>query len=193
MKKNLTHKLLSGFLAVIMAASSVTTPVFASDEQLVESTVLEAESTADPAESVAVVVDEDGMIHLEETEEAGTEAADAAEKADTVASGSTQMEEPVSEPEQPNESSAVSSEEEPAEPAQHEPVQEEEERFASLDPDSILSEAELNKIDFSSKRLLVAADTDVILDPEHVLSEYNGVFLLQYESAETARNAFSYY
>ena len=193
MKKNLTHKLLSGFLAVIMAASSVTTPVFASDEQLAESTSLIAESTVDPADSVVVVVDEDGMIHLSDAEEV-----------EAAASITSQAEEPESVPEQSEESTGILHQEEQGEPEseqeepeseQEEPEseQEEEKLFASIDPDSVLSDAELSKIDFSSKRLLVAADADVILDPEHVLSEYNGVFLLQYESAETARNAFSYY
>ena len=65
--------------------------------------------------------------------------------------------------------------------------------FESLDPASGFSESDLAGIDFSSKRLLVAADTTVILDPEHVLSSYAGVYLLQYETETQAKYAYAYY
>lgn len=63
----------------------------------------------------------------------------------------------------------------------------------SLDLSSGLLESDLSIIDFSSKRLLVAADEAVITDPEHVLSDYAGVYLLQYETEMQAKYAYAYY
>ena len=65
--------------------------------------------------------------------------------------------------------------------------------FASLDPTSGLTEEQLGVIDFSSKRLLVAADESVIIDPEHVLSDYAGVYLMQYDTETQAKYAYAYY
>ena len=65
--------------------------------------------------------------------------------------------------------------------------------FASLDPTSGLTEEQLGAIDFSSKRLLVAADESVIIDPEHVLSDYAGVYLMQYDTETQAKYAYAYY
>ena len=65
--------------------------------------------------------------------------------------------------------------------------------FAALDPTSGLTEEQLGAIDFSSKRLLVAADESVIIDPEHVLSNYAGVYLMQYETESQAKYAYAYY
>ena len=44
--------------------------------------------------------------------------------------------------------------------------------FAVLDPSARFTEEDLAAIDFSSRRLLIAADPAVIIDPEHVLSSY---------------------
>ena len=65
--------------------------------------------------------------------------------------------------------------------------------FASLDPTSGVTEEQLGAIDFSSKRLLVAADESVIIDPEHVLSDYAGVYLMQYDTETQAKYAYAYY
>ena len=65
--------------------------------------------------------------------------------------------------------------------------------FECLDLSSGLSESELAEIDFSSKRLFVAAKEAVIIDPEHVLSSYADVYLLQYETEAQAKYAYSYY
>ena len=65
--------------------------------------------------------------------------------------------------------------------------------FASLDPASGVTEEQLGAIDFSSKRLLVAADESVIIDPEHVLSDYAGVYLMQYDTETQAKYAYAYY
>ena len=65
--------------------------------------------------------------------------------------------------------------------------------FAALDPSAGFTEEALAAIDFSSKRLLIAADPDVIIDPEHVLSSYAGVYLMQYETESQAKYAYAYY
>ena len=65
--------------------------------------------------------------------------------------------------------------------------------FAALDPSAGFTEAALAAIDFSSKRLLIAADPAVIIDPEHVLSSYAGVYLMQYETESQAKYAYAYY
>ena len=85
------------------------------------------------------------------------------------------------------------SEEASEETSEEETAEEDEPVFGKPADDSPFSQKELKKMDFSSKRLLVAGNEDLILDPEHVLSSYEGVFLLQYEDEEMTRNAFSYY
>ena len=65
--------------------------------------------------------------------------------------------------------------------------------FASLDPTSGLTEEQLGAIDFSSRRLLIAADSSVIIDEEHVLSSYAGVYLMQYDTETQAKYAYAYY
>ena len=63
--------------------------------------------------------------------------------------------------------------------------------FDSIADDSLLTAEELSAMDFSSKRLLLAGAE--IIDPENVLSEYDGVYLLQYVDEYTALCAYSYY
>ena len=65
--------------------------------------------------------------------------------------------------------------------------------FAALDPSAGVTEEALAAIDFSSRRLLIAADQAVIIDPEHVLSSYAGVYLMQYETESQAKYAYAYY
>ena len=65
--------------------------------------------------------------------------------------------------------------------------------FAALDPSAGFTEEDLAAIDFSCKRLLIAADPAVIIDPEHVLSVYNSVYLMQYETESQAKYAYAYY
>ena len=57
--------------------------------------------------------------------------------------------------------------------------------------DCVISESELNAIDFSSGRLLILGD--VIIDKENEISEYDGIHLMQYDDTETAKTAYSYY
>ena len=74
-----------------------------------------------------------------------------------------------------------------------EKAQTEEPLFTSIAEGSSLSAEQLAEIDFSSKRLIVAGPDSLIIDKEDVLSSYEGIYLLQYDSAERARNAYSYY
>lgn len=66
-------------------------------------------------------------------------------------------------------------------------------RFTSIAEDSLLTESQLEKIDFSSRRLLIAGADSLIIDPEDELSSYDGVHLMQYKDAVTAKYAYSYY
>lgn len=60
--------------------------------------------------------------------------------------------------------------------------------------DIMASESILTGLDFSSKRILVATeDPTLITDPSVVVSEYNGVHLLQFDDEETAKKAYLYY
>lgn len=53
---------------------------------------------------------------------------------------------------------------------------------------------ELNVSDFASMRLVVlASDVDTIIDPEHIIANYDTIYLLQYGSVEQAMNAYVYY
>ena len=48
--------------------------------------------------------------------------------------------------------------------------------------------------DFSSMRLIVmAADKDAIIDPEHLIGNYGDIWLLQYSSEKQAMSAYAYY
>ena len=52
----------------------------------------------------------------------------------------------------------------------------------------------LEEIDFSSKRLLAAAgDPDVFTEDTHVLSLYDGIYMLAYADEEETKNAYTYY
>lgn len=56
------------------------------------------------------------------------------------------------------------------------------------------AESGLSKDDFSSARLLVMTnDENDIIDKEHMIGSYGDIYLLQYESAEQAMTAYSYY
>lgn len=53
---------------------------------------------------------------------------------------------------------------------------------------------ELDAAHFASSRLVVLAENpDVIIDPEHVLAQYDTIYLMQYNSPEQAMNAYVYY
>lgn len=76
------------------------------------------------------------------------------------------------------------------EPAEAPDEQEAEEPSAPvLDPQKA---AEIEKADFSSKRIIVGTEGE-ILHPDNVLSSYDGVYLLQFDTEEEARNAYMEY
>ncbi|MBR3241964.1 MAG: VaFE repeat-containing surface-anchored protein [Parasporobacterium sp.] len=62
--------------------------------------------------------------------------------------------------------------------------------FLKLPDKMFISKSVLSGIDFSSARLLVDGS---IIDPENELSSYDGIHLMQYETPETAKNAYAYY
>ena len=68
----------------------------------------------------------------------------------------------------------------------------------TLFPLSALAEGETvttNEIDFSSKRLIIATeDADLLLeDAEYLVSSYKGIFILQFDTEETAKAAYEKY
>lgn len=52
----------------------------------------------------------------------------------------------------------------------------------------------LNASDFSSARLVLLSDSDTtIIDPEHVIGNYDDIYLMQYRTPAQAMNAYVYY
>ena len=52
----------------------------------------------------------------------------------------------------------------------------------------------MEKLDFSSCRLMVGAkDRSFFFDESVIVSDYNGLYLLQFEEEETAKEAYLYY
>lgn len=52
----------------------------------------------------------------------------------------------------------------------------------------------LDASQFSSQRLVVlASDSDTVIDPEHMIGQYDNIYLLQYTSVEQTMNAYVYY
>lgn len=52
----------------------------------------------------------------------------------------------------------------------------------------------LDASQFSSQRLVVlASDNDTVIDPEHLIGQYDNIYLLQYTSVEQTMNAYVYY
>ena len=135
------------------------------------------ESTEMPAEESTEPVMEAGDLPEEGTEEASeSEALLTEEVSESVAEAlETETEE-----------TEAAAEETPSEAAP-EAVP----AFTGLAGGSLVSEEQLSGMDFSSKRLLIAGAT--IIDPENMLSEYDGVYLMQYEDETTAKYAYSYY
>lgn len=53
---------------------------------------------------------------------------------------------------------------------------------------------DLNASDFSSARLVLLSDSDTtIIDPEHVIGNYDDIYLMQYRTPAQAMNAYVYY
>lgn len=52
----------------------------------------------------------------------------------------------------------------------------------------------LDASQFSSQRLVVlASDSDTVIDPEHLIGQYDNIYLLKYTSVEQTMNAYVYY
>lgn len=69
-------------------------------------------------------------------------------------------------------------------------LSEQQEHFIEIDPEI----STLDSSVFKTARLVVVADdNDTIIDNEHLIASYNGVFLLQYASVEQAMTAYLYY
>ena len=69
----------------------------------------------------------------------------------------------------------------------------EKEMFEEPVAGTTLSNKDMENINFNETARLIVVEPDKIVDPEHVMSEYKGVYLLQYASASQARNAYAYY
>ena len=163
-----------------------------------EVTTADPEETTEPVESVTepeteknpeeVTESESEELKEEETEE-DTEVS--TEEEGTTTDAETEDE---SESEKEDETEAEESESETETEAEtEEPETEAPALFSGIDKDSVIDTYVLNTLDFSSKRLIVAWDADKILDPEHIVASYDGVFILQYEDEATAAYAFTYY
>ena len=126
-------------------------------------------------------------VTKEETAEAATKNETEKETVEVTTENETEKEtvEVTTENETEEETVEVTTENETEEPK--------EELFTKLDPSTGFTEEDLAAIDFSSRRLLIAADSSVIIDEEHVLSVYNGVYLMQYETESQAKYAYAYY
>ena len=60
--------------------------------------------------------------------------------------------------------------------------------------DPVAGVEDLNAADFASMRLVVlTSDPDVIVDTEHIIANYDSIYLLQYESVEQSMNAYMHY
>ncbi len=181
MKKNIT-RLLAVLLACFMSFQSI--PAFhacAVDEEATQEAVMPADRQSEKTEEETEVSPEDPVEATTENTDETQENPVEVKTEETEISPENPVEETTEELEVPQEE-AVEQQEEATLPV-----------FSSIAEDSLLSEAELNSYDFSSRRLLVAGPRNLIPDPEHILSEYNGVYLLQYPNEITARNAYSYY
>ena len=53
---------------------------------------------------------------------------------------------------------------------------------------------DLDSTSFSTARLIILSDdSNAIIDPEHIIGNYDNIYLMQYKSVEQAMNAYAYY
>ena len=204
-------RLTSTLMAVLMSVSTTLTPVnsIASEMETssiaVESTVEETTAETEVQTTVETTASSEAQTSASETQAITEETTAEADQPETESSateeaqssGESAEETSANETRGPDEAEETSEMETEVETEFETEIESETETeanlFESLDPASGLSESDLAGIDFSSKRLLVAADATVLLDPEHVLSSYAGVYLLQYETETQAKYAYAYY
>lgn len=204
-------RLTSTLMAVLMSVSTTLTPVnsMASEletslmavESIEEETAAEtevqtivettgsseAQTSTSASETQAIAEEMPSEVVQPETESSATEEEQSSgESAEATSANETRG------PDESEETSETESETETESEIESE-AETKANPFESLDPTSGFSESDLAEIDFSSKRLLVATDANVILDPEHILSSYNGVYLLQYETETQTKYAYAYY
>ncbi len=208
LKNKKGKRLTSTLMAVLMSVSTTLTPVNTmASEPEISSAAVESTLEETTAETQVQIVSETAVSKTQEqtvSEMAASEAQTSASEMQSVPETTAEAvctEEVQTSGEDAEETSANetrgSDEEEAAETTMIETeVETEAEKadpFAALDPSTGFTEEALAAIDFSSKRLLVAADPAVIIDPEHVLSVYNSVYLMQYETESQAKYAYAYY
>ena len=189
MRNDNIKKGIAFILSALMLFSAVPQAAFALDDSSGQAAV---ETMMAEEESDALIETYD--IKVDDSNTAGTENAEAQEVAESTASAieENSSAEEVKEEAAVSSSTDSSSTESIKEEAKESTKEKAEEKalFSEIAEDSQISEKDLNALDFSSKRLLVSGD---IIDPENELSSYDGIHLMQYKDAETAKNAYSYY
>lgn len=200
-----TKKLASGVMAAVLIASTgLSDAGYAQNEMpTVQETEEPEVSMAEPVEEVITPESENDQTQFETEWESSEN--ETTSEAETILESSTN--EIVSQDLNKETIEETTKEIEESETVEWETIQEKQpetgleertteyspEQFLELCEDSLLSLTELDEIDFSSKRLLVAADETTIIDPQDILSSYNGVYLMQYETVQQAKYAYAYY
>ena len=60
--------------------------------------------------------------------------------------------------------------------------------------DEVEGTEQLDATEFASSRLIMTNDTDdIIIDTEHLIGNYDNIYLLQYKTPQQAMNAYVYY
>ena len=184
MKQNLIRKLVTTVLAIALVLTNVT-GVFAEntedntdnpvaietirDTETEEETVLDTEEETAPSQETPP---NDNTVPAADPEEDETQEGDKEKQNSSEEAPDTNLE---NQKEEEKEADDL--------PDQNE----QEDRF-------VFPEADASQLDpatdFSSMRLIMAGE---LKDPEHILSEYDGTYLLQYDTIQETRNAYAYY
>lgn len=194
LKKQSVRQLTSAIMAIVITATTTfQMPItsLATEEEsssIVESQTVKEETQESSSESVT-----QGQTNMETEIQTGEESETTIET--TIAKSYESYKESYEEEKNTFSSEIDSSGEDTEEPSANETrgPDVDMDPFASLDLSTGFTEEQLGAIEFSSKRLLVAADASVIIDPEHVLSSYAGVYLMQYDTETQAKYAYAYY
>ena len=66
--------------------------------------------------------------------------------------------------------------------------------FDEFNKDSLVSKKVADQYDFSSREIIIATEkADTIVDKDDIVDSGNGMYVLRYDTAEHAKNAYSYY
>ncbi|MBR6405641.1 MAG: S8 family serine peptidase, partial [Lachnospiraceae bacterium] len=184
-RKRILRRGIAGLLAALIVWMALPDFTASADQE---------ESSFDPVTETRVeeesVLPEDSAETETEAETEGEAETEAESSEETEAEAETESSE---EAESPEETEAEPEEETSEETETAEEPETAENLFGAISDDSLVSMDELNSIDFTSCRLILAWEEENIPDPEHIIASYEGVHILQYEDAETAAYAFSYY